>query len=202
MKSMTGLWAACLAAALLTTGCDQIPGIGPDTLIVDLGAIAKASGQEQAMQTQAQTAREELNAQLVETAKNLEQQIVEERANAGDAPTQEQELQLQQMAQQAQQQYGQLQAEAQQQAQQFEINLVLEFREKIKPFAEKIARSRSASVVLLADQVVFWIDPVVDITGDVIAAIRAEDVFSDTGTDQASEAPIAAPIELEPTADE
>jgi len=202
MKSMTGLWAACLAAALLTAGCDQIPGAGPDTLIVDLGAIAKATGQEQAMQTQAQTAREELNTQLAETARNLEQQIVQERANAGDAPTQEQELQLQQMTQQAQQQYGQLQAEAQQKAQQYEINLVLEFREKIKPFAEKIARARSASVVLLADQVVFWIDPVVDITGEVIAALRAEDVFSDAGTDQASAAPISAPVATEPATDE
>ena len=199
MKSMTGLWAACLAAALLITGCDRIPGAGPDTLIVDLAAIAKATGQEQMMQTQAQTAREELNAQLIERGRNLEQQIVEERAKAGDKPTQEQELQLQQMAQQAQQQYGQLQAEAQQKSQQFEINLVLEFREQVKPFAEKIARSRNASVILLADQVVFWIDPAVDITGEVIASLRAEDVFSSTDTDQTTVTPTAVePATAEP----
>jgi len=197
MNSMTGLWIASLAAVLLIAGCDRMPGTGPDALIVDLAAVAKATGQEQAMQIQAQTAREELNAQLVETARNLEQQIEQERAGIGDAPTQEQALQLQQMTQQAQQQYGQLQSEAQQEVQQFEINLVLEFREQVKPFAEKIARLRGASVVLLADQNVFWLDPAVDITGEVIDGLRAEDVFSDTSADQASE---ALPAD-EPTAD-
>jgi Skp family chaperone for outer membrane proteins len=200
MKSMTGLWAACLAAVLLTAGCDQIPGAGPDTLIVDLAAVAKAMGQEQAMQLKSATARQELNAQLVESARNLEQELTKERANAGDAPTPEQAQQLQQMTQQAQQQYGQLQAEAQQQAQQMELNLVLEFRELVEPFAEKIARSRGASVVLLTDQSVFWLDPTVDITGEVIAGLRAADVFPSTGADQAPAA--AEPAAAEPAAAE
>lgn len=198
MKLFTGVRFACLAAMLLISGCDRIPGAGPDTLIVDLAAVAKATGQEQSMQTQAQTAREDLNAELLESAGNLEQQIEQERARAGDSPTQEQELQLQQMALQAQQQYGQLQAEAQQKMQQFETNLVLEFREQVKPFAEKIARSRGSSVVLMADQVVFWLDPAIDITGEVIDALRAEDVFSRSDSDQTP----AAPTPDEPTADE
>ena len=185
MKSMTGLLAACMAAALLVAGCDQLTGNGPGTIIVDLGAIAKATGQEQMMQNQAQMAREELNAQLVESAANLEQQIEEQRVSFGDSPTQEQQQQLQQLTVQAQQQYGQLQAQAQQEMQQHEINLVKEFREQVKPFAEKIARSRKASVVLLTGQAVFWLDPAVDITGEVIAALRAEGTFAETGADQA-----------------
>jgi len=192
MKLMTGIRVACLAAVLLIAGCDRIPGMGPDTLIVDLAAVAKATGQEQSMQTQAKTAREEFNAKLVESGRNLEQQIAQERTRIGDTPNQEQELQLQQMTVQAQQRYAQLQAEAQQNVQQFEINLVLEFRERVKPFAEKIARSRNAKVILLADQIVFWLEPGVDMTGEVIAALRAEDVFSGTDTDQASAAPAPA----------
>ncbi len=193
MKSTMGLVTACLAV-LLIAGCDRIPGMGPGTLVVDLAAVAKATGQEEAMQTKVQTAREDLNAQLVEAAKNLEQQIVQERAKFGDSPTQEEELQLQQMAQQAQQQYSQLQADAQQQAQQHQINLVLEFREIVQPFAEKIARSRGVSVIILADQTVFWVDSAVDITGDLIAALRAENVFSDTGADLASDEPDEVPV--------
>jgi Skp family chaperone for outer membrane proteins len=193
MKSITGLLTVSLAAVLLIAGCDQIAGKGPGTLIVDLAAVAKATGQETAMQEQAQTAREDLNAELANAAQNLEQQIEQERVASGDTPTAEQELQLQQMAMQAQQRYGQLQAEAQQQAQQHEVNLVLEFREQIKPFAEKIARSRGASVVLLADQSVFWIDPTIDITGGVIDALSAEGVFAETSADQATATPNTDP---------
>jgi len=145
------------------------------------------------MQTQAQTAREEFNTQLIESGRNLEQQIEQERTRIGDSPTQEQEQQLQQMAVQAQQRYAQLQAEAQQNVQQFEINLVLEFRERVKPFAEKIARSRDANVILLADQIVFWYEPDVDMTAEVIAALRAESVFSSINTEQKPAVPAANP---------
>ena len=188
MKSMTNLWIICLAVTLLIAGCDQLPGARSSTLVVDLAAVAKATGQEDSMQVRAQAAREEINIQLGEAGRNLEQQIQEERDKIGDSPTQEQEQQLQQMALQAQQQYGQLQAEAQQQAQQFEVNLVLEFREAVKPFAEKIARSRGGGIILLADQTVFWLDPEIDLTGEIIAALRAESVFADTDTSQAPEA--------------
>jgi Skp family chaperone for outer membrane proteins len=195
MKSISGLSAACFVAVLLIAGCDQIPGAGPGSLIVDLTAIAKATGQEESMQDRAQTAREDVNAQLIESARELEQRLVDERTKIGDKPTQEQEVQLQQLTQQAQQQYAQLQSDAQQKVQQAEINLVLDYRETVKPFAEKIARSRGASVVLLAGQSVFWLDPAVDITGDVISALRAEGVFAGSDADQVPATPAATPIE-------
>jgi len=163
----------------MIAGCDQMPGMGPGTLVIDLTTVAKAIGQDQSMQDRAEAAREDLNTQLTESARELEQQIEQERVKFGESPTEEQQLQLQQMTQQAQQRYGQLQAEAQQNVQQHEINLVQEFREQVRPFAEKIARSRGAEVVLLADQSVFWLDPAVDITGEVIDALRAQDVFAD-----------------------
>ncbi len=190
MKSLTGLRVVCLAAVLLlTAGCDRIPGMGPDVLIVDLGAIAKATGQDQVIQTQAQTGRADINARLLESAQGLQQQLETERAKAGDAPTREQAAQLQQMTVQAQQQYTQLQAEAQQKVQQYEANLVQEFRERIEPFAEKIARTRGAKVILLADQSIFWHDTAVDVTDEVIVALRADNVFPENPADQASAAP-------------
>lgn len=189
MKLMIGPVIVGLVAFLLISGCDQLPGAGSDTLLVDLGAVAQATGQEESMQVRAQEAREEINAQLVEVGRNLEQKIQEERARIGDAPTQEQEQELQQLALQAQQQYSQLQGEAQQQVQQFEVNLVREFRETVMPFAEKIARSRGGRIVLLADQMVFWMDPKIDITGEVITIVRAEAVFAESDSGQVPEAP-------------
>jgi Skp family chaperone for outer membrane proteins len=194
MKSITGLLAVCLMSGLMLTGCDKLPGgAGPGTLIVDLAAVAKATGQEESMQSRAQTAREEINARLVETAGNLEQRIEQERESYGDTRTVEQQQQLQQTMTQAQQQYGQLQTEAQQQLQQLEVNMVVEFRELIKPEAEKIARSRNAQLIMLADQSVFWLDPAIDITGDVIGALRAEGIFADAGATAAPKMPAAVP---------
>lgn len=179
MIKLTGLLAIGLSTALALTGCDRLPGSEPDVLIVDLSAVAKATGQEDAMQQQAQTSREKLNEKLSELVQNLEQQLAEERSRFGDTPTEEQQQQLQQMTMGAQQQYGQLQADAQQQAQQYEIDLVLEFRERIQPFAEKIARERGAHIVMLGDQSVFWLDPAVNITEEVIDALGADAVFDE-----------------------
>ncbi len=192
MKRLTCLWAIGVATALFLTGCDQLPGAGPDVLIVDLSTVAKATGQEEAMQQQAQTSREELNVKLSEIVRNLEQQLADERSRFGDTPTEEQQQQLQQMTMGAQQQYSQLQADAQQQAQQYEINLVLEFRERVMPFAEKIARARGAHVVMLGDQSVFWLDPAVNITEDIIAALSADGVFVEPDAEPAAE-PVAKP---------
>ena len=178
MNKTHGFGIAALLLVLLATGCDQLPvGGGSSVLIVDLSAVAKATGQEQAIQQQAQAAREDLNAQLMEQAASLEQQLQAEQDKLGENPTEEEQQQLQQLAVQVQQQYGQLQTQAQQQAQQIEMNLVLEFREQIQPYAEKIARSRNASVVRLVDQTTLWQDPAIDITDELIGALRDEGTF-------------------------
>ena len=198
MKSWTGLAAVCLAAILLVTGCDQMPGAKPQTLVVDLTAVGKATGQDESMQAKAQATREELNVQLTSSARNLEKLIEEERENLGGSPTQEQEQKMQNLLQQAQQQYAQLQADAQQRAQQNEVNLVLEFRDKIRPVAEKIAGSRGASVVLTSDQAVFWVDPAVDITGDVITELRAQGIFTEIDADTVPDLDIDTNIGMDP----
>lgn len=179
MKSLTGLSAVFLAVALLITGCDQMSGAKPQALVVDLTAVGKATGQDESMQEKAQATRDELNVQLTNSARNLEKLIEEEREKLGGSPSEEQEQILQSLLQQAQQQYAQLQADAQQRAQQNEVNLVLQFRDRVRPIAEKIAGSRGASVVLTSDQAVFWVDPAVDITGDVITELRAQGIFTE-----------------------
>ena len=69
MNKTHGFGIAALMLALFTAGCDQLPGAGGSSVLtVDLSAIAKATGQEQAIQEQAQAAREELNGQLMEQA--------------------------------------------------------------------------------------------------------------------------------------
>ncbi len=77
------------------------------------------------------------------------------------------------MTLQARQQINNAQMQAQNQASQIESELVADFRAEISPLAQKIASQMGASAVLASDSYLFWFDPAVDITDEVIAAWRA-----------------------------
>ena len=189
-----GKWlSGWILVAVFLTGCDQIPGMGGGVAVIDLGAVAKASGQEAAIQQQAEAQRANLNVQLQEAAASLDAQLTAEREKIGDAPTEEQTQQLQQLAGEAQRQYSAAQQQAQAQAQQFETNLVMSFREKVKPIVEQVALARGAKVVMLTDVTMLWYLPSVDITDEVIAKLRADpSVFAE---EPAVLAPPVAPPE-------
>jgi Skp family chaperone for outer membrane proteins len=164
-----------IASALLLIGCNQAPpGIGgAGVAIMDLAAVAKATGQDEVIRQEAEAARTELGAQLQALAGNLEQQISAEREKLGIAPSDADSQRLQEMTLQARQQINNAQMQAQNQASQIEAELVADFRSKISPLAEKIASQKGASAVLAADSYLFWFDPAADITDEVIAAWRA-----------------------------
>jgi Skp family chaperone for outer membrane proteins len=194
--SMTLRTASTVAlAALAIAACDRLPG-GPSTVVVDLAAVAKATGQDVAMQKQMEDGRNELTAQLQEVAANLEKELNEQRDNLGESPTDAEQQSLQQKITEAQQQYSQSQAAAQQQVQQFEAGLVLQYRESLQPIVREIAKAHGASVVRLTDTSLIWFDPEVDITAEVIAAVRAQ-----APTAAAESAPPSAAVtESEPAA--
>ena len=205
MKRFTPLVGLCVLLAILLAGCNQPSGSSNSILIVDLAAVAKATGQEQRMQQASQEAIAELSVQLQNRARELEEGLEAQRGLIGDSPTVEQEQTLQESAMAAQQEYAQLQTGAQQQVQQLEVSMVLEYREQITPIVENIARSRSVAAVLLSDTAVFWIDPDADITDEVIAAIRAEGSLAEASEEaveieKAMEAQEAGSESLEPAA--
>lgn len=187
--------------ALSLTACDQLQG-GPSTVVVDLAAVAKATGQDVAMQKQMDDSRTELTTQLQETAANLEKDLNEQRDKLGDSPTEAEQQELQQKVTAAQQQYSQTQAAAQQQVQQFEAGLVLQYRESMQPIVQEIAAAHGASVVRLADAALLWFDPKVDITAEVIAAVRAQSPSPMLGSEPAEPpvAPAVSPPETDPPA--
>ena len=184
-------------AAFAVAACDRLPGAGaPSMVVVDLAAVAKATGQDANMQKRMEDGRQELSDQLQEVAADLEKELNEERDKLGDSPTEEEQQSLQQKITEAQQQYSQTQAAAQQQVQQFEAGVVLQYRESLQPILREIAAAHGASVVRVTDPSLLWFDPQVDITAEVIAEVRARS--STASADNESAAP-AAP---EPTASE
>jgi len=175
MKPLIYRTIAAALLVLLLGACDQLPGMrGSGTAIIDLGAIANATGEEDRIKRQAQVRRDELSAQLDSELAALEAQLNAEREKLGDSPSDEARQQFQQLTAQAQQQYGQAQQQAQQQAQRYENELVTQLRERIKPLAAEVAKSRGVSVVFLADVTLFWNDESADITDEVIGKLRAD----------------------------
>jgi len=186
--------------AIAISACDQMPGKGGSgTAVINLGTIAKETGEEEEIQRQAEITRQQLNVQLAEAASRLEGELNAEREKMGENPSQEDQQKFQQLAAQAQQQYQRAQQQAQQQAQQFESNLVLQLRERVKPVAEAVARSRGVSIVFLSDMTLFWAEPQADITQEVLAKLQADpsilapEPTSEPTAEPTAEAPAAEP---------
>lgn len=188
MKSFGYLAGVC--SAFLLAGCDPaaLQG-GPEVAVIDLAAVAKATGQEEEIRVKAEEARNELTAQLQQLAVNLEEQLQAERDKMGASPSEDDAQRLQAMSIQAQQQVNSAQAQAQNQAALVEQQLVNEYRAKVEPLAREIANELGASIVVTADANVVWFDPAVDITDEVIAAWRAL---------PAEEPPVEPAVETEP----
>lgn len=177
MQSSFKLCLVVAISAVAVFGCGQNPagGGGNSGLVVmDLSAVAKATGQDEVIRQDAEIARAELSAQLQQLATNLEQQLAAERERIGISPSEADAQRLQEMSMQARQQINNAQMQAQNQAPLMEQELIAAFRGKISPLAEDIAKSRGATAILASDTYLFWFDPAVDITDEVIAAWRAQ----------------------------
>ncbi len=170
---------AALLLAVVMSGCDQFPvggSVNATTVVVELEAVAKVTGQDTVIAEKMTTMREELNIQLNDFVADLEQQLVEAKAELGDSSDEAAQQRFQEIAAQAQQQLAQQRTLVQQKAQQYQTGLVLDFRKTVEPVAAKIASARGASVILIYDPMMLWFDPSIDITDEVIGALRDQSV--------------------------
>jgi Skp family chaperone for outer membrane proteins len=184
MKLVIRNLAAVFVATVFLAACGHE---GSNVAVMDLGAVLKATGQDEVIRVKAEAARNELQTQLQQVAVNLDQQLAAEAEKVGNNPTAEQEQQLQQMNMSARNQLMQLQQQAQQQANQVELSLFEEFKDSIAPLTEKVAKDKGAKVILAQDNYLYWFDPEVDITDEVIAAWRAQEGSSDDEMAQVEE---------------
>ena len=175
---------AVLFLAIVISGCDQLStggGGNATSVVVDLEAIAKVTGQDVVIEQKMTAMREDLTNQLGTLAAELERQLAEEQGKLDDSSDEEAQQRFQQMTVQAQQQMAQQRTLAQQKAQQYQTGLVSDFRKTVEPISAKIASASGASVILLFDPMMLWFDPSIDITDDVIDALRDQNIeFSST----------------------
>lgn len=172
---------ALLAPALVLLGaCEGAPPPAPPAppeesaaLAVDLVAVAKALGRDEAMERQLGQARDRLNAQLQEITADLQDQLAAEQERLEEAGEADAEARLEALTLEANRQLRQQQQVAQQRAAAYRQQLLQAFREDVRGVAREIAREQGARLVVTTEQGLLWFDPAVDITDEVIAAMRA-----------------------------
>ncbi len=166
--------------------------------VIDLAATAKATGADRVMEEELAAARADLAGQVTRIADNLGRQLEEEQKRLGGSAAAEKQRDFQSLAAELRQQLLQSQSIAQQKANEFQLKLAARYRNAVEPVAAEIAKDRGADLLLVADASVLWVDADIDITDEVIAALREKPI------DLAGPKPAAAaapPAGRQPTKD-
>lgn len=159
---------------ILLTGCDLLNlFVGNSILVVDLNAVAKATGQSDQMQKELELANLQLTEQLKLVASQLEEKITDKKDELGKSPSESELQDLQTYVLQAQQQLANTKNLAIQQSSEFRSDLILRFRSDVQNITKEIASNANSKVVLVSNQETIWFDPSTDITDEVISIMRA-----------------------------
>ena len=147
----------------------------PSHAVVDLVAVAKATGRDTVIQQQIEVATRGLNEQLVEAAKKMQEQLDAEKAKHGEKPTEEQTKSLAALTAAAHEKLQNNKMLAKLRQDEVRAQMIIAFRDEVRPIAAKIAMERGASIVITTSGQVVWFDVSIDITDELIAALRARD---------------------------
>ena len=172
---LTKIKLVALAVILFAiAGCDVIDtAFNRPMLIVDLDAVAKATGRQELMQKELDFANLRLTEQLKLVASQLEEAVSDEKDKIGKSPSKEQKKQLESLALQAQQQLLNSKNIAVQQSTEFRSDLILQFRQEVAGIAQEIAKKAGSKLVMVSNYETLWFDPTADITDEVISVMRA-----------------------------
>jgi Skp family chaperone for outer membrane proteins len=171
-----GFLLAALALALAGCQPSHLEGTKESgkTVVVDLEAVAKAMGWDVLIAKKVEAATQNLNAQLLQAADNMDKDLKKQQSELGATPTQEQLVEFQKAKARVQQTIQNNKSVAEQAREGVRAQQILRFRTEVKPVAARIAQRHSAEVVLIANLDVVWFASSADITGEVIATLRAK----------------------------
>ena len=147
-----------------------------NTVIVDLDAISKATGQDDVIESAMKIVNADLTLQLGDIVTGFNKQLADQKKKFGADITVEEQQKLQEMLIKANQLLAQKQTEANLKAQQHKEGLIKVWRGKIQPIVKKIAEEKGATVVLIKSVSVMWFDAPIDITDEVIKALGEQPV--------------------------
>ena len=159
-----------LAAALCAVAaCTPAPGIA----VVDLQAVARALGRDDAMSQQVGAVNDTLRQQLRNAAERLRDELQAEQDALGGGATDDARTRFDQLLAEANRRLEETQRAALLRSSQFQQAVVNDFRREVAAIARGIADRRAIPAVLSSDASLLWYDSALDITDEVIAEMRA-----------------------------
>ena len=177
MKRFNQFFGAGLLA-VCSMGCQPVANVQPQpihkSVVVDLDAVAKALHWDSLIAGKVEEATRNLNAQLLKAAENMENELKQQQASLGANPTPEQITNFKQSQARVQQNIQNNKRIAEQAREAVRAEQISLFRKRVKPIAGGVAKSHDADMVLIANADVVWFEAAVDVTGDIIAAMRAQ----------------------------
>lgn len=170
-RSMMLMWAAVLGLGLLT-GCDQ--GSTGKVAVMDFGRVAQSVGALEEIQRVLKSIQARMEQNLSNMSKQLREEIDAEEKKLAQPATPEQKQELAGKKQAADQRLRQLTLEASDHLRKIERELYSKFRDELRPIANRVAADRGMSIVMVRNDLILDLDPVSDITDQVIEALLQE----------------------------
>lgn len=161
-------------AVWMLPACNSSNEATSPVLVVDLDAVAKATGRQELMQKELEFANLRLSEQLKLVASRLENVVSDEKEKIGEKPSQDEQQQFDAVLLEARKQLQNSKQLALQQANVFRTELILQFRQEVADISQQIAAEKKSQIVMVTNGEALWYDPAADITGEVIAVIRAQ----------------------------
>jgi Skp family chaperone for outer membrane proteins len=142
--------------------------------VIDLDAVAKRLGRDEAMAAALRDRQAELNKQLALMQEDLRKQIQDHKAMAGENATPDEAQQLKRVENELNQKFLQAQRAAQENMITLKQDLVTNFREEVRPIAKEVATAQGLSTVVSKNEnVVLAFEADVDITEKVTERMKA-----------------------------
>lgn len=175
---------------LLCAGCGKEPA---GVAVVDLDEVAKRLGRDLSISKAVKENQDDLNQQLNTLLETLKQRFKQQSEEFGPEPTPEQQAQLRVLNDRMSSLMAQRQRQAQSMLVQGSRQLVVRFREEVKPVAKDVATEQGFAIVIPKDlNTIISVNDTVDITEQVIAKMQANPTSAPAAQPAATPAPKSA----------
>ena len=159
-------------------GCGQMSGPAAASsrggmAVVDLDKVAAETGRDRQLAQSLELAKNSLNQAYEKNVESAREQLNAKKKGLGSSPTEDEQKEFNLMQRSAETQLMQIQNKAKVEYEQYKQIQIAKFRAELKPITQEIAAKRGLSIVIPKNEgLLLSVDPGVDITDDVVKALR------------------------------
>jgi Skp family chaperone for outer membrane proteins len=153
-------------------GCIPESSSGPGGVaVLDLDQVGEKLGRLELMSQSIDRYNENQHTALIQLQDRLRGQVATLKKDLGTKPGKKQLREFEELTRSVDSQLQAATNQANQQIAEYRAAQIKAFRDEALPIAQRAAKARGLSVVMLRQEHYLWVDPAVDITQDVIKAM-------------------------------